>query len=267
MAVAITYDTTMLARFVWSVCAPIVLLPLGCGSMPGAGVCLAPHPEGIPVASDVVACVPKEEVMGSIELVYTSWPDLMLNDCLAGAAEIDVPCTATTIVSDDDSAAITLRCTDDLANDHALTLQISTPALFFPVCEGDRLRLRYRRQEIGCPVGGFNEAMVVREADTQRLLAATFYGGPESWFEPLEIDVQLDAGCEKVVYECTSVERAAVKISDGAASPVLVYDGTRRVVELSSRYVVDASYAHVEEWDSCGENGEMPQVELVLAEP
>jgi hypothetical protein len=63
---------------------------------------------------------------------------------------------------------------------------------------------------------------------------------------------------------------AAIAV-DGAASAVALRcsadDGTRRLLELSSRHVARGTIQNVEEWGECGEGDLPPELDLALIDP
>lgn len=240
-------------------------LDTGGSETAGATVCLAPQPEGIPVADDALTCIATEGLSGAITLVRGDWPEIVLDECAHGEVEVEVPCTATQIVEGDTDATITLQCVDD-DKAQTLTLEVSTPALFFPICTGQPLMLRYGRIEFGCPNGGQSEAMVLRDAGTGAVLAATFYGNSEAWLAPIEISGVDDAGCIPTGDSCVTFQRSAVQVGDGVAAPVLVYDGTRRIVEFAARHVVEAHVVFESSADGCETFGTY-EVALVRVDP
>lgn len=227
-------------------------------------VCLTPHPQDIPLADDLHRCISPDAGHGEIALVYTDWPELVLDDCGEGKVEIDVPCVAQDIVMQSGGAAIALLCKDDSAQNHALTLTVSEPQLFFPICTQTPLQLHYAYHAFGCPNGGHSEAMVLREDD--EILAAKFYGKDRPWIEPLEIADLEDHGCPLVGDSCVSTVRGAVQIGDPTSDDLVVYDGTRRLVQLAALYVVEASVVHEVSMDGC-ETFQIDEVLLSRAEP
>lgn len=231
-----------------------------------ATICLVPQPDGILVADDALQCVDPEPLSGAITLNYTKWPKLVLDGCAQGEVEIHVPCTAVKILEGNTDASITLRCTADDAQIHDLTLEISTPALFFPICTGDALQLHYARNEFGCPNGGYSEAMVLRNAGGDKVLAARFYDGPKPWLAPLEIAVVDEAGCAAQGDTCVTTMRSAFQVGDAVSTPGIVYDGTRRLVELAARYVVEAHLVFESSEDFCETFGTY-DVTLVRVDP
>ncbi len=241
--------------------------PTGGGEENGpAPVCLSPQPDGVATADGALQCVSPDALSGTLGLIPGDWPEVVLDDCEHGTVEVDVPCTATQIVVGDADAVVSLECTDDDSMTHALTIAISTPALFFPVCAGQALRLQYARNEYGCPNGGHSEAMVLRAADTDTLLAATFYDAVEPWLAPLEISSVSEPGCTPVGDACLMEVRGAVQVDDGINAPVIIYDGTRQLAELAARYVIEVHY--LGEFSSCGdETFGTFEVALARAEP
>ncbi len=225
-------------------------------------VCLTPHPEGIAVATDAAQCINSEGAGGAIELAYETWPELVYDDCSHAEVEVDVPCVATAIDEQTTAVAITLRCTDDAAELHELTLTVTDPALFFPVCTGDELRLRYAFNDYGCPNGGHSEALVLRAAATAAILVAKFVDRIEPWLAPLDLAVADDAGCESSSNSCIITTRSAVRISEAMSALALVYDGTRRIAELGARYVVQPDLVFETSPEGCET---FSSVEILLA--
>ncbi len=225
-------------------------------------VCLTPHPEGIAVATDAAQCINSEDAGGAIELTYETWPELVYDDCSHAEVEVDVPCVATAIDEQTTAVTITLRCTDDAAELHELTLTVTDPALFFPVCTGDELRLRYAFNDYGCPNGGHSEALVLRAAATEAILVAKFVNRIEPWLAPLDLAVADDAGCESSSNSCITTTRSAARISEAMSAPALVYDGTRRIAELGARYVVQPELVFETSPEGCET---FSSVEILLA--
>jgi hypothetical protein len=234
----------------------------------GGHECLVPENADVANASDELACVMGEALDGYLELDVTEWPELSPeSDCpfLLKAAEVDVavPCTVTSITSDATAAAVGLECTDDDQIIHSLTLKIGSPALCFAVCESAVLKLNYRQHVFSC-FYDVSTAFALRDEDGL-IVAASFSGSPPPWLAPLEFSTLSDAGCLTESDLCSSNKRTAIRISDEALDGDLVYDNTRRIVQLSNRFVVQARATFVEVWDGC-EDFSVNSVDLVLAD-
>lgn len=232
----------------------------------GATNCLTPQTDGVPTADAALMCIDAEDHSGKLALTYLDWPTVVLDECGAGKTEIDTVCTVDAINTNGTASEITLAC-EDGDTVHPLSVELGAPQLHFPVCTGDQLRFLYRVEFYGCPIGGGTKSWVLRASAGDRLLAAAFDHVPPAWIAPLEL-TWVDVGCEWIGDTCFSSQRAALAVDDGVVPAVIVHDNTRRVAELGSRFVIQASgIEFFEQGDGCGEGGAWPEIELVLADP
>ncbi|MCB9706884.1 MAG: hypothetical protein H6711_33880 [Myxococcales bacterium] len=183
-----------------------------------------------PAAADL--CSPDEGYSGHLTLEILGTP----NPCdLQGDPDVsmDGACVVQTI---DDPMAVGLVCDDPNHGTISAILHATSPELRLALCEGDALDIRYASSPL-CSAGNASEALTLRAADTERLLAATFAGETSDWFAPFDVSI-VDGGCSQSELGGCPYQRLAMRVAVDGGPGELVYDRTLRRLVQAKEYVV-----------------------------
>lgn len=215
------------------------------------GECLS-SPGGSPVAladNDVV-CGDHESPSKALSLDVSMWPEFEIFDCLSTESiEVKASCVVTQLVQVETRTEVHLSCTDTEidALEHELILSVDSQGFAPPVCESDAVNLYYHRENLGCYASTLTYILT---DDNAQVIAAKVDGNAEASIASLSVSILPDAGCSTETGICTASTRAAFRIADKEASAI-VYDGTRRVVQLTDTYIIQVQALLVDVWDNC----------------
>ena len=148
-----------------------------------------------------------------------------------------------------EAAEVTLRCVETgaeggLAETLEVPLHLSAAAARASLCEGERLDLWVLA--VDAFLCGGSHAYGLTRADGALLIAGArgTYNLLQDRAAPVDVSLSV-AGCAVIADACVETERAAIAVASGGGPPGLIYEGTRRRVDGSPAFVVQADRAEV----------------------